>query len=284
MLNSRKSIIVAAAFLTLLVIIRNVWSQPYEISPVTTQGISFDKITVGEDSLFYAYSGNPEKVGLLFIHGTPGGWGAFEHYLANARLQNDFFMVSIDRLGWGNSPIPGKRINGEFAPQSNSVGQLLNRYPNKKWILVGHSLGASIAPKVALDFPGNVGGLLLLAGSLKPSLGGPRWYNRAASTWLVASMIGKTMKYSNREIMGLRKQLKAMDEELKSRKLYSHVTVLQGMKDKLVSPKNAAYVEEAWQNSFASLEVIALENEGHFLPWRQSPLVVELIYKLANKF
>ncbi len=270
--------------LTLLIVaIANVsvLAQPYTASPVTDIGIRFSQAVSGEHVISYAYSGDSSKPGVLFLHGTPGGWGAFELYLENHELQKDFFMVSVDRLGWGASPLPLKQVDGDFTVQAETINSVIQSYPNKKWIIVGHSLGASIAPQVALLNPEAVSDLFLLAGSLKPSLGRPRWYNRAASTWLVASLIGETMRRSNREIMGLRRQLKTMDEQIKTTRLPTAITVMQGRKDKLVSPRNPAYVEQAWADHFASVEIIELEDEGHFLPWRQTPLVVQTLYRLS---
>lgn len=260
----------------------SVLAQPYTPTKVKHPEIQFDQVAVDEHQLFYAYSGDEEKPGVIFIHGTPGGWEAFEGYLESARLQDDFFLVSVDRIGWGRSAIPAKQIDGNFAIQSKSIGALMKQFPTKKWTLVGHSLGASIAPKIAIDYPDQVSALLLLAGSLKPSLGSPRWYNYAASTWVIASLIGNTMKYSNREIMGLRKQLKKMDKEIKQADLSTDIIIMQGQKDKLVSPKNPAYVVDAWKDNFASIKLIELENEGHFLPWRRASLVVKSMYELAN--
>jgi pimeloyl-ACP methyl ester carboxylesterase len=154
------------------------------------------------------------------------------------------------------------------------------QHPNKKWTILGHSLGASIAPKIAMKAPNDVDSLLLLAGSLNPKLGNPRWYNWAASTWAVSSLIGESMKHSNREIMGLRKQLRIMDAELKQTYLDTNLLIIQGRKDKLVSPKNPSYVVEQWQSNLNSIEVIELADEGHFLPWKQAPLVVQSLYKL----
>ncbi len=278
----RHAIYLVLALLVIAITNVGVLAKPYSASEVRDFGIQFNHVNVGEHKISYAYSGDPNKHGVLFIHGTPGGWGAFERYLESKNLKQDFFMVSVDRVGWGGSPLPLKEVNGDFELQADTINAVLQNYPNKKWTLVGHSLGASIAPKVALKNPEAVSNLLLLAGSLKPSLGGPRWYNRAASTLLVANLIGETMRRSNREIMGLRKQLRNLDEEIKNTTLSTtRLTIMQGGKDKLVSPKNPAYVETEWSNNFASLEVIQLDEEGHFLPWRQARLVVETLYRLT---
>jgi len=203
-------------------------------------------------------------------------------YLESPQLQRDFFMISVDRLGWGKSTLEPKKINGDFGPQAQSIKAIMDQYPDKKWTIVGHSLGASIAPKIALVAPKQTSSLLLLAGSLKPNLGKPRWYNRAASTWVVSQLIGSTMRYSNREIMGLRKQLKLMDAEIKSTQLQTDVVVMQGKKDRLVSPQNPQSAAKEWQNNFKSIRLIELPEEGHFLPWYQTPLVVKTIYELNS--
>ena len=251
-------------------------------SPVLAKAIEYSKVDHDGSPVFYAYSGDQEKIGLMFIHGTPGGWTAFHRYLSDSVLQKDFFMVSLDRPGWGNSILPAEEIDGNFATQSSAMGKIFERFPQKKWILVGHSLGASIAPQVALDHNDAVAGLGLLAGSLSPKLGRPRWYNRAASTWLVSRFIGEHMRFSNREIMSLRGELSKMDTEIKNSKLASNVIILQGAKDRLVSPKNPKYAYENWSDNFNSLKVITIEDAGHFLPWRQTQAVVNLIYELGS--
>lgn len=249
-----------------------------------------------DQNIFYAYSGDPDKPGLLFIHGTPGDWAAFETYLASPSLQEEYFMISVDRLGWGKSVITkanikplrkpnkdledqpqNKKIAGDFELQARSIASVMAQYPNKNWLLVGHSLGASIAPKVAIIEPTRVSALLLLAGSLSPKLGKPRWYNRIASTIFAKWILPNNLDYSNDEIMSLRKELEVLDEQIKSSQLNIQVVVIQGLKDRLVSPKNADYAKQNWQQHFVDLKTIELPEDGHFIPWKQSQLVVQTI-------
>lgn len=276
-------------------------AQPYEQSAVSDASIRFatavveDQRMVDQD-IVYAYSGDPEKPGVLFIHGTPGGWAAFESYLASPSLQEEYFMVSVDRLGWGSSVINkanikpsnskgqarDKRIAGDFGLQARSISSVMAQYPKKNWLLIGHSLGASIAPKVAIIDPDSVSALLLLAGSLSPKLGKPRWYNRIASTIVAKWMLPKNLGYSNDEIMALRKELEVLDAQIKTSQLEIQVVVIQGLKDKLVSPKNSAYAKKNWQQHFAHLKVIELPEAGHFIPWQQSHLVIETIRQFKH--
>lgn len=91
------------------------------------------------------------------------------------------------------------------------------------------------------------------------------------------------MRNSNREIMNLRAELRTMNETISEQIFNAHVTVMQGMDDNLVSPKNAAYAANNWAKQYQSLEVIELADAGHFLPWRQTPQVLDALQELALK-
>lgn len=258
------------------------YSQHVESSEVAINKINFAHVSIADKRLHYAFAGDPSQLGVIFVHGTPGSWRAFRQYLEHDELQKDFFLVSVDRLGWGKSTLPSRQIDGDFELQSRSIVAVMDEFPDKNWIIVGHSLGASIAPKIALHAPQRVAGLLLLAGSLDPSLGKPRWYNRAAHTWVAKRLIPASLVRSNNEIMSLSNQLATMSAEISDTELAARLVVIQGHKDNLVSPRNSRYVEKNWQHNFADISLIELPDAGHFLPWRQTNLVLEQIRKLAT--
>lgn len=258
-------------------------AQPYDVPERLDTSIQFNTVTAGEHKINYAYSGDSSKPGVIFIHGTPGGWGAFEVYLSSKTLQQDFFMVSVNRLGWGLSAIPNKEIDGDFAKQAQAIAQIFEQYPDKEWTVVGHSLGASIAPKVAIIAPRKVTAMLLLAGSLDPKLGKPRWYNLVASTWLVRALLPSNLNNSNKEIMRLRRELKIMADEVSQTQFDTRLAVMQGGTDKLVSPKNTKFVDTYWREKFSEVTLIELPEEGHFLPWRQTRFVANLIRALQTE-
>ncbi len=257
--------------------VETIFAQPYEVYDQRPPGIESAYVQFSEQRVHYTYSGDQTKRGLLFIHGTPGSWQAFGDYLSDRELQNEYFMVAVDRPGWGASvsksakPDVAEMVSFDF--QARAIDAVMSRYPDKRWLILGHSLGASIAPKVALIAPEKVGGLLLLAGSQKPALGGARWYNLAASMMVIKWMLPSNLKYSNDEIMALRRELASTENKLMQTQLNADVVVIQGMKDRLVSPKNAAYAKDKWQSVFSKLRVIELPEAGHFLPWKHSELV-----------
>jgi len=258
-------------------------AQPYERPARDDPSIFMAEYTHGAYNMAYAYAGDVSKPGILFVHGTPGEWQAFGMYLNNRSLQADYFMVSVDRIGWGRSTINQDMLAEQqaksvlFSEQADSITALMDRYQDKKWILVGHSLGASIVPKVAIREEHRVVGMVLLAGSLQPSLGRPRWYNRLASTLLIKWMIPEMFRYSNDEIMVLRRELKVMEDEILAREHTTQAVVIQGMTDKLVSPRNIKYVRETWPAAFPNLRTIELPQSGHFIPWEHTDLVIQNI-------
>ena len=82
--------------------------------------------------------------------------------------------------------------------------------------------------------------------------------------------------------MKLRKQLSVMTSSIEKTKLDTNVVIIQGMKDKLVSPKNPSYALQEWQDNFASIKLIELKEAGHFIPWQESGEVINAIIELAN--
>ena len=105
--------------------------------------LASDGVTLG-----YATVGEPDRPAVLFVHGTPGRWGDFVHFLADPQLQRDAYLVSLDRPGWGDSPFAQTPRRVILALQSRSLGPLLERLADASAgcgvVLVGHSLGGSL--------------------------------------------------------------------------------------------------------------------------------------------
>ncbi|UVK41663.1 alpha/beta hydrolase [Mesorhizobium sp. AR10] len=102
---------------------------------------------------------------LLLIHGftdTSRSFSLLAPYLAGRRL------VIPDLRGHGASPAGTNSFRpADFADDiAGMIGQLRLDQP----IVIGHSLGAMIAIETAVRNSGLIGGLVLLAGSLKPGI------------------------------------------------------------------------------------------------------------------
>ncbi len=230
--------------------------------------------------LFFASRGSIEKPVAFFIHGTPGGWHDGARYLMHEGLREHVRIVVIDRPGWGESPLPDDNTVPSFNKQVKMIASLLARLKaengGRPVIVVGHSLGASLAPLLAMDYPDLVDGLVLVSGSHDPELGSPRWYNLAASMGMVTWFLDPELKRANWEIMPLGKELKKIVPRWSSVRV--PVTLIQGMEDKLVSPENADFVEGLIPGK--QLDVIRIKNGGHFIPWEHTDVVTDAITDL----
>ena len=244
------------------------------------------QLSFQQTQLHYVSIGDSDGIPVVMIHGTPGNWESFKYVLGNTQLQSEFNMAAIDRLGWGKSRqlIDSDSVDSipNYQQQADAIAAIIQHFvPNKKVILVGHSLGSSIAPRVALNFPELVSGMMLIAGTLDPKLGNPRWYNRAANLWPINKMVGDMMMQSNDEIMLLKDSLVSTLPVWKS--LDIPVTVIQGKSDKLVSPKNVNFAKQQMKHLGDKFRLLELEKVGHFIPWEQTKVIRDELELLGEK-
>ena len=112
----------------------------------------------------------------FFIHGA--GCNLEDMRLAlGERLAARHRVILVDRAGLGWSQRKGRRGSSP-AYQAAMLRDVLDRLGIDRAIVVGHSWGGALATTFALDYPGRVAGLVLLAPPLYPF---PR-----SMTWLYA--------------------------------------------------------------------------------------------------
>ncbi len=144
-------------------------------------------------------------------------------------------------------------------------------------LLVGHSLGATIAYRMGLDFPDRIAAIVAVAGGIDPVAARARWYNYAASGRLVRWMVPDELARANREIMPLEGELTAMAPLLG--RLAGKVTAIHGRRDKLVSFANLDYVAA----QIPAARTVAVPDVGHFVIWDRPELIVaEIIRRLPE--
>jgi len=240
----------------------------------------FHMLEAGNVRIRYTERGTHGSPVVLFLHGTPGGWSAFARYLNDETLQASARLVAVDRPGWGGSPLPGGGVIPGLEKQAEALHPLLQRLaqddPNRRIMLVGHSLGASLAARMAMTYPHLIDGLVLISGSLDPELGRPRWFNHVAAVpglrWLIAK-ISRGMGNANLEIMPLHDELAAMLPLWRT--LHIPITVIQGGKDDLVFPGNADFAHRVIPQQWLTL--VRVPKLGHFIVWQQHTMVRQRI-------
>ena len=98
---------------------------------------------------------------LVLIHGLSGQLQHFTYALAGL-LAGEFRVIALDRPGCGYS----RRDSDDFASlpeQARMIGAVLDARGIGKPMLVGHSLGGAVALALALQRPGQIAALALLA-------------------------------------------------------------------------------------------------------------------------
>ncbi len=225
----------------------------------------------------------PEAAQVLFVHGSPGTWDAWQRFLEDPELRAAARLIALDRPGFGGSE--RGLAEPSLARQAAALAAVLERgatpgaVPGRPAIVVGHSLGGPIAARLAIDRPDLVAALLLVAPSIDPALERRRWYNVAAATRVVQWFLPIDWTVSNRELWPLESELREMLPRWPE--IRCPVIVVQGLADDLVPAANADFAER--QLSPGSLRVDRHPDEGHFLLWQRPETVRRPLLELLAR-
>lgn len=209
---------------------------------------------------------------VFFIHGSPGDWKAWAHYLAAPELKAYGTLVAVDRPGFGGSD--GGNVIPDLRAQAQLLAQLI---PNdQRAVVVGHSLGGPLAAWMAIDHPEKVCGVVMVAGSVGTPYEAPRWYNRIAESWPGRQLVPREMGWSNIEMMSLQGQLRQLDGAWPL--LVRPVVMVQGDKDDLVDPRTPDHALSLAPARW--LRIVRVPEQGHFVLWKKPDVVIDAIRRL----
>ena len=216
----------------------------------------------------YVDIGNTTDRLVIFIHGTPGTLEAFNRYLKDRSLRSKFRMIAMDRPGYGASG-PGTPETS-IKKQADSIVPLLEKNQhNAKPIIVGHSFGATIAARLAMDHPDKIGTIILVGGALDPDHEKFFAIAKLLELPLIRHLIPASMKVANDEKNTHVDQLKQMLPGWK--KITGKVIIIHGVKDKLVPIENAYFAEKVLTNAQVIMKID--KNAGHLIPWTKPDLI-----------
>lgn len=242
--------------------------------------LHFKNFKVNEHNLQYAQTGNERFPTLIFVHGTPGSWSAFQDYLLDSDLLKKYRLISIDRPGFGHSSF-GNAMN--LTQQSVIISAFLKEIQNgKRVFLVGHSLGGPMICRLAVDNPEMIAALVILAGSQDPAAEKAEKWRPLLFKTSLNYLIPGSWRPSNEELWYLKKDLLALKPDLS--KITCPVYLLHGTKDILVPFSNVAYTDKMLTGT-AKKEIIVFEDEkaktdNHFLPSKKFTEIKALLLKL----
>jgi len=229
------------------------------------QGVPFKTVylPIKSKTMHYVVAGNDSLPTIVFIHGSPGSWTAFEDYLLDKELVARYRMISIDRPGFGYSNF-GEALN--FAEQGVLLSAVLQKINNGKPIaLVGHSLSGPMVIKLAAENPAaNINNVVVLAGSVDPALEEPEKWRNVINKIPLRYFIPGAMRPSNDELWMFKKDVYALTPDFA--RVTCNVILMHGDSDQLVPPPNALY-SQAHLTHAKTVSLIWLKGENHFIPW-----------------
>ena len=232
------------------------------------------KLSYGPDSVQTVCIGDTSKPKALLIHGSPGHWFDWEFILTNETLLAEYCLIAYDRPGYGGTSIPAQ---SSLSAQADVAAAVMKYYCAKTrdcYVVVGHSYGGGVVEQILLDFPDLVDKGIYVAGTLSPDHQRRKWYNYAASLWVVKWLLPAEMRSSNVEMMRLAQSL----EENAGRHdaIHQPLVLIQGTEDVLVPYETVEYYKSQKSDG---VKYMIIEGMNHFVPWSDPELIVEAMSK-----
>jgi len=215
---------------------------------------------------------------IIFVHGAPGGANAFFEYMKDSALVNQYVLVSVDRLGYAGSD--RKNPQPSISAQAQSISPLIDRFiaEGRRVYLVGHSYGGPIIVRAAMEYGTKISGLLLLAPAIDPDNEKVFWFTKLGKIWPFRWIIPSGLKTATYEKLAHAEELEKMASDWAL--VQCPVTYLHGTADNIVPFENYDFAKRALNH--IQPKMIAIENENHFLPWRQYDLVKKSLINLVE--
>jgi pimeloyl-ACP methyl ester carboxylesterase len=221
----------------------------------------------------FAWNGDPKKRAVLFVHGSPGSWEGWADFLLDPELLKNFQLIAVDRPGYGGSD-KGK-TETSLERQAEDIFEVLKfNQSHQPAILVGHSFGGPVVAKIAMDHPSEIGGVVFVASSVSPDLEKTKWFQYPASWWPIRVLIPTDLKVCNEEIFPLKSELTKMLPSWSA--ITAKTVVIQGELDDLVPPANADFLV-AHLNPDNLVQVVRVADLNHFIPWKRPDLIRDAI-------
>jgi pimeloyl-ACP methyl ester carboxylesterase len=240
-----------------------------------SQKPSQHQISIQNRTINYAEIGSDSLPVAFFVHGSPGSWSAFVDFMKDETLLQKVKIVSVDRIGFGDSDYGSSERSLET--QAALLKPVVERFKKqgKRMILVGHSLGGPLIARMAMDYPQLIDNLVIVAGSIAPDLEpNEKWFRIPLDFLPIRVLVPGSLRSSNHEILYLKPELEKMIPLWKNIK--QPTVVIQGGKDNLVHPANADFAQKMLVN-VEKLKIIKIDSMNHFVPWSHPQLIKEAI-------
>lgn len=243
--------------------------KQFENSPEQPQLKSYEAL---EREIHYAEIGDDTAQMVLIVHGAPGSLSEFLNFLKDSTLVSKARVIATDRPGYGYSGFGHSETSIE--KQAAMLLPILKTNRSAKLpILVGHSYGGTVIARIAMDYPEQVGALVMAAPAIDPEHEKFFWVNKPADWWGIRWMVPRSMKVANDEKLSHVEQLKLMLPYWN--KITAPTTIIHGETDNLVPFANALFGEKMLKN--APVRMVTRKKMSHLIPWQHPELIRDAI-------
>jgi pimeloyl-ACP methyl ester carboxylesterase len=240
-------------------------SDSEAIAEFKTKGVQLTPVylPVSNRTMHYVVAGADTLPTIVFVHGSPGSWDAFEEYLQDKDLLQHYRLVSLDRPGFGYSNY-GDALN--FKQQGILLSAVLHHINNgKSMALVGHSLGGPMVIKLAAENPDiPIRNIVILAGSVDPAEEKPEQWRNVLDYSPLRYFIPGAMRPSNTELRMFKQDVYDLTGDFA--KVTCNAVIMHGDSDQLVPPPNALYSQKHLIHA-KNVQLVWFKGENHFIPW-----------------
>ena len=232
------------------------------------------------------------RASVLLLHGQPGGARDFAPLVM--ALSDDVDAIAIDRPGWdGHSP--PRNLAGNAA----AALEILDARGTEQALVVGHSLGAAVAARLAVSEPERVAGLVLAAPAANRAALEPfdRWLGLTLRVGPARRHVAQRtglqdayLKSSGQDLMtpwahrAFFSEQRTMLRELGSLQDSLHAIqtptwIVCGSEDRIVSSVASRILAE----QIPGAELVVLRGAGHLMPQRHAPAPAEMIVAALDR-
>ena len=217
-----------------------------------------------------------DSILMVFVHGAPGSWDAFKHYVVDDEIFEKARIVSYDRPGYGGS---SKDAMPGIADQATILNGIIDTYRLKKVILVGHSYGCPIAAKAAFQNVIGIEAVVMIAPLIDPDNEPLFWYSYFSYWKLTSWMLPKDLVVAGSEKFAHASELAKMKEDWASTSF--PIYHVHGLKDVLAPGKeNVAFSEKFIPKIQLQTEIYP--DKGHLIIWTEYDLMKDILLRILK--
>ena len=236
-----------------------------------TSGRNIRYITIGNKT--------DTTASILFIHGAPSSLSYWRGYLSDSTLRGLARMYAVDRPGYGYSglahPVP------EIKEQARMIKPLLDSlgHWHRPVILVGASYGTAVACRLAMDYPDEVNGIVLIAPALAPGQEKMFWFTPAIEHPWLRWFVPRMLQSANTEKLHHKAELTKMLPLWKNIRV--PVIYLQGSDDGLVYTTNSDFAKSHLVD-VPYLKVEMIPGRGHLIAFAEKKRIEQAILQMIR--